>query len=98
MSETMNDEDINPTFPALEGSWVRKELIDALRAENVGHPLGSLYRRGDDGKLGDVVPGRRHGRAHDIGGKGEFQRKQDPGGESQPDLPALHLVGRALED
>jgi hypothetical protein len=29
----INDEDINPTFPQLEGSWVRKEKYDTLRKQ-----------------------------------------------------------------
>ena len=39
-----------------------------------------------------------NGRAHDVGSEREFQREQDPGGEFQPDLAALHLVGGALQD
>jgi len=27
---SLRDEDINPTFPELEGSWVRKEQLDTL--------------------------------------------------------------------
>jgi uncharacterized protein YukE len=29
----MSDEDINPIFPELEGSWVRKESYDTLRKQ-----------------------------------------------------------------
>jgi hypothetical protein len=48
---------------------------------------------GDHGELRDVVSGRRHRRAHDVGGECEFEREQDPGGKSEPDLAASHLVG-----
>ena len=70
------------------------ELGDILCQEIIQHGADG----GDHRELGDVVPGRRHGRAHDVGGKREFQRQQDPSGEFQPDLPAMHLVGGALED
>ena len=30
---------------------------------------------------------------HDVGGECEFEREQDPGGKSEPDLAASHLVG-----
>jgi len=33
-----------------------------------------------------------------VGGGREFQRKQDPGGESEPDLTALDLSGLAVGD
>jgi hypothetical protein len=43
----------------------------------------------------DIVPGRRDRRAHEVGGESKFERKQDPCGKFEPDLPADHLVGGA---
>jgi hypothetical protein len=34
--------------------------------------------------------------AHQIGGKGKFEREQDPGGEAEPDFAAARRVGLAL--
>ncbi len=73
----------------------------ALRTEiELGDVLGEkIIEHGADGRdhgeLGDVVPGGRDRRAHEIGGKGEFETKQNPGGESEPDLAPLHLAGAA---
>src|SRR5512143_2704292 len=67
------------------------ELGDVLGEEIVEH--GADGR--DHGELGDVLPGGSDRSAHEIGGKGEFETKQNPGGESEPDLAPLHLAGAA---
>lgn len=53
---------------------------------------------GDHRELGDVLPGRRHRGANDVGGERKFEREQNPGGKSEPGLPPCDLVGGALKD
>lgn len=50
MESKMNDEDINPTFPELEGSWIRKENYDALQAK-----LDECELALDDMRLGKAI-------------------------------------------
>jgi len=47
-------DDINPTFPELEGSWVRKETYDALRKQFDECELAL-----DDNRLGRAIEERR---------------------------------------
>ncbi len=70
------------------------ELGDVPRQEVIEHGADGRDHR----ELGDVVPGRRHGGAQDVGGQGKFQPEQDPGGETKPDLAAFALGGLALRD
>src|ERR1700754_1792057 len=49
---------------------------------------------GDGGQLPDLLPRRRDGAAHDVGGQLELKPEQQPHAEAQPDRS---LVGEGVE-
>jgi hypothetical protein len=66
-----------------------------------GNVLGEkIIEHGANGRdhreFADVVPSRGHRRSHQIGSEREFERKQDPGREFEPDLAALNCARLAL--
>lgn len=71
----------------VEGGYVLRQKIIEHGADG-----------GDHRELGDVLPGRRHRRAQEVGGERELEPEQDPGSEFEPDLAAHQLVGGAIED